>query len=124
MLQISFLILLFSITSAASIVLIGGRGIIGIEMNLLNIVKIILSWQFILGAIFAFLSRLLFLMINSAVYKIPALSISSTSITMFITSFATIFVIAANYYFLGERLTFSQGVGAAIIFEGTIIIMR
>jgi len=124
MLQISFLIFLFSITSAASIVLIGGRNIIGIDMNFFNIVKIVLSWQFISGAIFAFMSRLLFLMINSAVYKIPSLSISSTSITMFITSFATIFVIGANYYFLAERLTFSQIIGAAVIFAGTIIIMR
>jgi drug/metabolite transporter (DMT)-like permease len=115
---------MFSITSAISIVLIGGRGIVGIEMNFINIVKIIFSWQFILGAAFAFLSRLLFLMINSAVYKIPALSLSSTTITMFITSFATIVVIAANYYFLGERLTFSQGAGAAIILVGTLVIMR
>lgn len=124
MLQITFLVLMFSITSAISIVLIGGRGIVGIEMNFINIVKIIFSWQFILGAAFAFFSRLLFLMINSAVYKIPALSLSSTTITMFITSFATIVVIAANYYFLGERLTFSQGAGAAIILVGTLVIMR
>jgi drug/metabolite transporter (DMT)-like permease len=124
MLQIIILTLAFSITSAVSIVLIGGRGIIGVDMNVVNILKIVFSWQFILGACFAFLSRLLFLMINSAVYKIPEMSISSTTITMFITSIATIFVIAANYYFLGERLNFSQGVGAAIIFAGTLVIMR
>ena len=124
MLQITILVLLFSITSAASIVLIGGRNIIGVEMNLINIMKILFSWQFILGAVFAFLSRLLFLMTNSAIYKIPALSISSTTITMLITSFALIVVIAANYYFLGERLNFSQGIGAIIIIIGTIIIIR
>jgi len=124
MLQVSILTLLFSITSAASIVLIGGRNIIGLEMTPINIIKIIVSWQFILGAGFAFLSRLLFLMINSVVYKIPALSIGSTTITMFITSFATIVVIAANYYFLGEKLNLSQGVGAAIILIGTLVIVR
>lgn len=124
MIYIGALILTFSVTTAISIILIGGRNLIGLEMTPLNLVKIIFDWHFIVGALFAFFSRLIFMMINSAIYKIPHLSIGSTTITTFVTSFAMVFVIAANYYYLGERLNLAQGIGAFVILAGIFIIMR
>lgn len=122
MLQITILTILFSITTVASVVLIGGRGLIGGQMTPMNILKIIFDWHFIVGAVFAFFSRLLFLMINSAIYKIPELSVSSTTITTFITSVSLIFVAIANYYFLGEKISIIQGIGAFVILFGIFLI--
>lgn len=124
MLMITILTILFSFTTAASIILIGTRNIIGGEMDVMRIIQIIFSWQFILGAFFALASRLVFLLINNAIYKIPALSTSSTTITTFITSFALVFVAIANYYFLQERLNITQVIGAVIILAGIIVITR
>lgn len=122
MFQIFALTILFSLTTVASVVLIGGRDLIGVQMSFINILKIIFGWQFILGAIFAFFSRLIFMMINSSVYKIPELAVSSTTITTFITSISLIFVAIANYYFLGERINAVQGLGAFVILIGIFLI--
>jgi drug/metabolite transporter (DMT)-like permease len=63
-------------------------------------------------------------MINGALYKIPHLAIGSTTATTFITSVSLIFVVIANYYFLGERINLSQGIGALIILVGIFLIAR
>lgn len=121
MFQIILLTLLFSLTTVTSITIIGSRELIGGEIGLSRIIKIIFDWRFILGTFFAFFSRILFLLINNAVYKIPNLSIASTTLTVFITSIATIFVILANWYFLGEKLTFYQGLGGFVILLGVFL---
>ena len=121
---IIFLTLLFSITTAASVFLIGNRNLIGGPVDFYGIVKVILNWRFILGAMFAFCSRILFLMINSALYKIPGLSKASTTITAFITSVSLIFVILANYLFLGEKINITQAVGIFVILFGIFLITR
>jgi drug/metabolite transporter (DMT)-like permease len=107
-----------------SILLLGSRQIIGLEMNFGNIIKIIFGWQFLLGAFFAFFSRLLFMMINSALFKMPNLSESSTTITTLITSISLIFVMLANYYFLNEKISTLQGVGAFVIIVGIFLITK
>lgn len=122
MFQIFALTILFSLTTVASVVLIGGRDLIGIQMSFINILKIIFGWQFILGAVFAFFSRILFMIINSSVYKIPELAVSSTTITTFITSISLVFVAIANYYFLHERINTIQGIGALVILIGIFLI--
>lgn len=117
--------ILFSLVTVISILLTGSRSFIsGGELNLMKIVRMVLDWHFILGAGFAFLARLLFIMVNNSLLKIPNLANSSTTITMFITSIAMVFVIIANYYFLGERINVSQGVGAFIILVGIFVITR
>jgi drug/metabolite transporter (DMT)-like permease len=124
MLEVALLTILFSVTTVISILLLGSRAIIGGEMNFINIVKIIFSWQFILGAVFAFASRLVFMLINSAIYKIPALSGSSTTVTTLITTVSLIFVIIANYLFLHEKINLLQGVGAVVIMFGIFLITK
>lgn len=124
MLEVIILTILFSITTVISILLLGSRAIIGGDMNLVRVIQILFSWQFILGAVFAFGSRLIFMLINSAIYKIPALSGSSTTVTTLITTVSLIFVIIANYFFLHERINFLQGVGAVVIMFGIFLITK
>lgn len=124
MLNIALLTLLFSVTTVASITIIGSRDLIGGEIGLARLIRIIFDWRFIVGAAFAFASRIIFLLINSALYKMPHLSGASTTLTVFITSIATVFVIIANYFILGEKITFIQGLGAALILTGTFIVVR
>jgi len=117
--------ILFSAVTVVSILLTGSRSFInGQELSPLKIIQLLLNWHFILGAFFAFMSRLFFIMINNSLMKIPELASSSTTITAFVTSIAMIFVIIANYYFLGERINLTQGVGAFLILLGIFIIVR
>lgn len=117
--------IIFSIVTVISILLTGSRSFIsGEEMTFVKIIKLLLDWHFILGAGFAFLARLTFIMINNSLLKIPDLAGSSTTITAFITSVAMIFVIIANYLFLGERISVTQGVGAFLILIGIFIIVK
>jgi len=115
---------LFSVVTVASITLMGSRDLIGGQIDFIRILKIMLDWKFLLGAFFAFLARLFFIMINNTLYNIPELSSSSTTITAFITSVAMIFVIIANYYFLDEKISFSQGMGAFIILVGIFFLVK
>jgi len=124
MLAVIFWTILFSLATVISITLTGSRALISGDFTLLRTIKMILDWHFIVGAGFAFLSRLFFIFINNALLKIPELAQSSTTITMFITSIAMVFVIIANYYFLGERINLTQGIGAFVILFGIFIITR
>ncbi len=124
MLEVVILTILFSITTVISILLLGSRAIIAGDMNVVRIIQIIFSWQFILGAAFAFGSRLIFMLINSAIYKIPSLSGSSTTVTTLITTISLVFVIIANYVFLGEKINFVQGIGAVIILLGIYLVAK
>jgi len=124
MLNIIFLTILFSITTVVSILFLGSRSIIGGNMDLNGIIRIIFGWQFIAGAFFAFFSRLLFMIINSALYKIPNLSASSTTVTTFITSVSLIFIVIANYIFLHEKISLLQGFGAFVIIVGIFLITK
>ncbi|EKE20622.1 MAG: hypothetical protein ACD_7C00511G0004 [uncultured bacterium] len=117
--------ILFSIVTVISILLTGSRAFIsGGELSPAKIIKMLFDWHFILGAGFAFSARLLFVMINNSLLKIPHLAQSSTTITMFITSIAMVFVIIANYYFLGEKINATQGMGAFVILFGIFLITR
>lgn len=117
--------ILFSVVTVISILLTGSRSFLtGTELTPLKIIRMLLDWHFILGAGFAFMARLFFIMVNNSLLKIPHLAISSTTITTLITSVALVFVIIANHYFLGERINITQGIGAFIILVGIFVITR
>lgn len=117
--------ILFSAVTVISILLTGSRSFLtGTELTPLKIIRMLLDWHFILGAGFAFMARLFFIMVNNSLLKIPHLAISSTTITTLITSVALVFVIIANHYFLGERINITQGIGAFIILVGIFVITR
>lgn len=117
--------ILFSLVTVISILLTGSRSFInGSDLSPIAIIKMLLNWHFIFGAGFAFLARLFFILINNSLLKIPNLATSSTTITAFVTSIAMVFVIIANYYFLGERINVLQGVGVFVILLGIFLITR
>lgn len=122
MLQVIGLTVLFSIATVISILLLGSRTIIAGDMNFMRILQILISWQFLLGAVFAFAARMIFMVLNSVIYKIPELSASSTTVTTLITTVSLVFVIIANYFFLDEKITTIQIVGAVIMFIGIFLI--
>jgi drug/metabolite transporter (DMT)-like permease len=125
MLQVIIYTILFSLVTVISILLTGSRSFIsGSNLTPLAIIKMIFDWHFIVGAAFAFTARLFFIMVNNSLLKIPHLANSSTTITTFITSIAMVFVIIANYYFLGEKINTTQGVGIFIILFGIFLITR
>jgi drug/metabolite transporter (DMT)-like permease len=125
MFQVIIWTILFSLVTVVSILLTGSRAFIsGGDINLIKIVKMIFDWHFILGAGFAFLARLFFIMVNNSLLKIPHLAESSTTVTAFITSIAMVFVIVANYFFLDEKINLSQGLGAFIILFGIFLMTR
>jgi len=122
MLQVILYTVLFSAATVISILLLGSRTLIAGDMNVMRILQILISWQFIVGAFFAFAARLIFMMLNSVIYKIPELSASSTTLTTLITTVSLVFVIIANYFFLDEKITPIQIVGAVVIFIGIFLI--
>jgi len=117
--------ILFSLVTVISILLTGSRSFIsGSNLTPMAIIKMLFDWHFLLGATFAFAARLFFIMINNSLLKIPDLAGSSTTVTTFITSIAMVFVIIANYYFLGEKINTTQGVGVFVILFGIFLITR
>jgi drug/metabolite transporter (DMT)-like permease len=116
--------ILFSITTTISIILLGHRELIAGEIGFVRLIHIIFDWHFIVGALFAFGSRLLFVMTNNAIYKIPEYANSSTTITTLINSTAVLLVIIANHYFLDEHLNLVQIIGAVLIIVGIFLITK
>ena len=121
MLDVVLWTVLFSVMTAASILLLGSRAIVSGNIDLPRLITIFFDWRFILGVAFAFGSRVCFLLVNNALLRVPGLDSGATTITAFITSIALVFVVAANYLFLDERLTTLQIVGAFIIIVGIIV---
>lgn len=125
MLSVIVYTLLFSLVTVVSILLTGSRSFIsGSDLTPMKLIRLLLDWHFILGAGFAFLSRLFFILINNSLLKIPELANSSTTITTFITAIAMVFVIVANHYFLDEQLSTIQILGGSIILIGIFLIAR
>ncbi|MEI7891294.1 MAG: hypothetical protein WCI36_05010 [bacterium] len=114
-----FWTVVFSITTATSIVLLGHRELIsGNILSIKGLGNLILNWRFIVSMICALMARFAFIMTNNTLLKIPHLAESSTTITTFITMFSLIVIVIANVLFLKEKLHIEQGLGAVIILVG------
>ncbi|NLG39341.1 MAG: hypothetical protein GX545_05400 [Fibrobacter sp.] len=124
MIQIISLIVIFGVLSAASIVLSGNRGLISGDISGKNFLQLLLDIRFILAMILAVGSRFTFIFINNSLLKFPNLANNSTTITTFVTASSYVFIIAANFLFLNERLTVQQAVGATLVMIGIIVMMR
>lgn len=125
MLAVTAYTILFCLVTVVSILLTGSRSFIaGSELTPVKIVRMLFDWHFVLGAGFAFMARLFFILVNNSLLKIPHLAGSSTTITTFITSSALVFVAVANHLFLGERVSTTQGVGMFVILFGIFLMAR
>lgn len=124
-LSITTFTLLFSISTALSITLLGDRNLIsGNLLSLTKMVSILTNWKFILSMSLAVLARFSFVMLNNSLLKVDRLAASSTTISSFITCFAFVFIVASNVLFLDEKLSVQQGVGAIIIICGVFTMMH
>lgn len=125
MLEISILVLIFSVAGASMTVLLGDRNLL--SGNLLDwnkFLSIIFHWRFIAAFLCAFIARYSFMILNAQLLKIPSLAQNSTTIAGLITAVGAIFVILANYVFLGERISFQQGLGAILILAGVWVVLK
>jgi drug/metabolite transporter (DMT)-like permease len=124
-LQIIIFTFLFCIATATSIVLLGDRSLIsGKLFSVQKLIFIMLNWKFIAAIATAIAARVFFVLINNNLLKIPKMAGSSTTVTVFITTIAYLFVIAANWLFLGERLSPSQLLGCGIILIGICLVVK
>jgi len=122
MIQVILLTLLFDLATGFSIALTGDRALL--SGNLFNrFFQIITNWKFLLAMVLAVGSRLLFMLINNQVLKIPSLAKTSTTVTVFITASSYIFIILLNLILLNERLTLQQVIGSIIVVAGIVVIM-
>jgi len=111
------------VTVTISVFLIGDRELLsGNLFSLKKIVEIAFHWRFIVAMISAMIARLSFMLINNNILKIPWLAQNSTTITAIISAGATIMVIIANYFFLGERINLTQGIGCVLVMAGLFMI--
>ena len=120
-----FLVIIYCLATAFSIVLLGDRNLIsGNLFQFENVIALIFNWKFIFSMSLAILSRISFILINSTLLKIPYLAAISTTLSVFITLLSIIFIIIANHYFLKETLNLKQGIGALIVLMGIFIILN
>jgi len=120
-----FWTIIYCICNTFSIVLLGDRSLIsGNLFHPENLVRLILSWKFILAMALAVITRMSFIMLNNALLKIPRLASVSTSVCTFITLLSLIFILVANYWFLNEKLNLQQSIGAVIILAGVAIMVK
>ena len=112
---------IFCVVSSISVVLTGSRDLIGGNI-FQRFFQIIFDWRFILAFALAVASRFLFILINNALLSIPSLAKSSTTITVFITSFGYFFTIVLNMIFLHESLTIKQWGGALFVIIGVVLL--
>ena len=118
------LVLLYCLSTAFSIVLLGDRNLIsGNLYEVKNIILLVFNWKFILSMSLAVLSRVSFILINNTLLKIPYLAEVSTTIAVFITLTSIIFIILANHFFLKETLNLKQAIGAFIVLTGIFIML-
>lgn len=124
-LQSFFWTLLYCICNAASIFLLGDKNLIkGNLNNLESLFRILLNWKFSAAMLFAILARLSFVMINNGLLKNAKFENSSTTLTTFISLVSLVFIVVANYFFLGEMLSTKQVIGAAILLTGLFIMLN
>jgi drug/metabolite transporter (DMT)-like permease len=117
--------IVYSLSTAISITLLGSRDLIGGNLaNIKTILNLVISWQFILAMILAIFSRFSFIVLNNLILKVPSLAASATTITALITVISFIFIIASNYLILHERLAPHQLLGAGVIFIGIIVLLK
>lgn len=121
MTQVIIIALIYNLVTALSIALTGDRSIISGNM-LAHVWQILFNWKFILAMVLAVGSRVLFMLLNNQILKIPSLSNSSTTITTFITASSYIFIILINFLLLGERITTQQVIGSLVVIVGILII--
>jgi len=91
------------------------------QINLSNLLSVVLNQYFIIGAILAFASRLIFAVIDTTIAK-NGFADSSTSITFLISLSTIISVLIINNVYLQEKLSSIQIIGVVVMFIGLAMV--
>jgi drug/metabolite transporter (DMT)-like permease len=119
------LAMVYCLSTAFSIVLLGDKGLISNNLyKFNNVLLLITNWKFILSMSLAVLSRISFVLINNTLLKIPYLANTATTVSVFITLLSIIFILLANHFFLKETLNMKQAIGAVIVLTGVFIMLN
>jgi drug/metabolite transporter (DMT)-like permease len=122
---IFFWTIVFSLSTAISIVLLGDRNLIsGNLFEYKNIIRLMFNVKFFFAFLLALVARFSFILMNNYLLKIEKFAGNSTTITAFVSTAAFIFIALANYIFLHERLSLQQAVGSAIIMAGIWMMLK
>ena len=117
--------LAFCLATAASITLVGDRGLLGGKVwSFRQVLALLIDWRFVTSMVLAVMARGFFVATNVAILRDERLAPAATTVTTFVTASAYLFVVAANWLFLGEALTPRQMCGAAIIMAGIVVMTR
>lgn len=115
----------FGLATAASITLVGDRSLLGGKSwGPREILALLTDWRFVASMALAVAARGFFIATNVALLRNERLAPAATTVTAFVTASAYLFVVAANWLFLGETLTPRQMAGAAIIMAGILVMTR
>lgn len=121
----AFFCVAFCLATAASITLVGDRSLLGGKSwGPREIFALLTDWRFVASMALAVTARGFFIATNVALLRNERLAPAATTVTAFVTASAYLFVVAANWLFLGEALTARQMVGAAIIMAGILVMTR
>lgn len=124
MLIIALWTIVYSIVVAASILFLGAPSTLLGNMTLKSLLGLLLDWRFLLGGILALGARFIFVIINNLASKHETLGHAHLSITALATTMSILFILIANYYFMGEQLRTIQLVGAAIMMGGIFLVFK
>jgi drug/metabolite transporter (DMT)-like permease len=125
MTHVFFWTIVFSLSTAVSIALLGDRSLIsGNLFEVKNFMRLITHYKFVLAVIFAVFARFSFIFINNSLLKVERLAGSSTTVTAFICAVSFIFVVITNTIFLQERLSVQQGVGSLLVLAGVWMLLK
>ena len=125
MLKVLIISLVFAVSSAASVTLLGDRKLISGDMTKLQWwITVLFSWRFVLAMIFALGARFSFTMMNNALLYVPALSRNATSVATLLTALAYVVIIISNSIFLNERISLQQIVGMGVIIGGVALVVK
>lgn len=106
-------------------VLLGDRVILsGNLLDFNKFLSVIFHWRFMVAMVLGVLGRYSFMLINNNLLRYPNLAQNSTTIAALISSVAFIFMLAGNYFFLGERIDIRQGIGAVFVMIGILLVMK
>ena len=120
-----FLVIVYCLATAFSIVLLGDRNLIsGNLFEVKNMLLLVFNWKFILSMSLAIVSRISFILINNTILKIPYLAGIATTLSVFITLTSLIFILVANRFFLNESLNLKQAIGAFIVLAGIFVMLN
>lgn len=118
------LVLSYCLASAFSIALLGDKKLLsGNLYQAGGILSLVFNWKFIVSMTLAVLSRVMFVLINNTLLKIPYLAGSATTITVFVSLLSIILIVIVNHYVLGETLNLRQGIGAFIVMAGVFLML-